>query len=92
MVIDKVKLLLGTTNTLTDDQINAVIYVSSDRYMRFRPLTPDNWGSNQRAKSWITEYATAYCRFMIEMDAESPNLSTLVQMIQSLEDELQKFA
>ena len=93
MVIDQIKQLLGTTNSLTDAQIDAAIFFASERYMRFRPQTPAEWGVNQRARSWITEYAVAYCRFMIESVSTNANLlPSVMVMLQSLEDELQKFA
>jgi hypothetical protein len=92
MIIDQIKNLLGTTNTLTDQQIDGAIFFASDRYMRFRPYTPADWGTNQRAKSWINEYALAYCRFMIESFSTNAVLLPYVySQLAALEDELAKY-
>lgn len=92
MIIDQIKFLLGTSNNLTDIQIDAVIFLASDRYMRFRPYTQTDWGTNQRAKSWINEYALAYCHFMIESKAVSTTaLPSIMAMLSTLEDELHTY-
>ena len=96
MVIDQLKLLLGPNNTLTDDTIKAIIYMAQEHYLRFRPYTDkEKWGENSRARSWITEYALAYCKLTLgEGTHPSPReilVKGALEMIQLLEAELQKY-